>query len=85
MAEENLRTLEIIKSLILRSNGKITTEKQLLLTYWMKIDNVSMDKTNIITIDFLEKATDPCYILDSLSMLETIEGRRLLGSKRGAI
>ena len=61
---------------ILEQYGKhIKNDKQLILLYWQKIDNVEMDKETISTKDFMNKATNSVDIVNAKCMLELMENK----------
>lgn len=63
MYKENVRYL-------LDNYGEhINNDKKLILLYWQLIDNVEMDKETISTVDYLNLATNPTYIIDAKEML----------------
>jgi hypothetical protein len=55
---------------ILEQYGKhIKNDRQLILLYWQKIDNVEMDKETISTKDFMSRASNPVDIVNAKVML----------------
>lgn len=57
--------IDNVGQLYAKYGNRITTDKQLLLTYWKVFDNVRMDKSNMSVEDFIENATSPKAILSA--------------------
>lgn len=59
-----------VKYILDNYGNKIKTERQVVLLYWKIFDKVEMNKENISTPDFLNKATNMSDITNAIFLIK---------------